>query len=119
MRTLNRNKSTFYASYYLGNVEVVDENGFYTGERVSEYTGPEEKSGNISPASGSVIQEVFGTNISYDKVIALDDDLGIDENTHLWVDKTPEDGEYDYVVKRVATSLNSVLIAISKVDVRQ
>ena len=45
----------------------------------------------------------------------------ISEDTVLFVDKEPEyDGEkplYDYVVKRVAKSLNSISIAISKVNV--
>lgn len=56
----------------------------------------------------------------------------IDEYTVLWVDKTPQvdetgalvtndDGEvitpHDYIVKKVAKSLNSVSVAISKVTV--
>ena len=48
-------------------------------------------------------------------------DCPIAEDTVLFVDKNPEykDGKplYDYIVKRVAKSLNSISIAISKVNV--
>lgn len=117
MRTLNRNKRTIYAAYYQDNIEAVDENGFYTGERSGIYSDPVPLRANVSPATGGVIQEIFGPNLSYDKVIVLEDIEGIDENTRLWVDKTPDDGKHDYVVKRVSKSINSVSIAISKVEV--
>ena len=49
----------------------------------------------------------------------------IDEHSILWVDTLPhlnEDGStdtpYDYIVRRVARSLNGVSIAIGKVDVK-
>jgi hypothetical protein len=51
----------------------------------------------------------------------LDDvNIPIDENSVLWVDKAVEYDEngnplFDYVVKKVARSLNSVSFAISKV----
>ena len=52
------------------------------------------------------------------------DDLScpIDENTVLFIDKEPEYDDngnplYDYIVKRVAKSLNSISYAVSKVTV--
>ena len=67
----------------------------------------------------------FGDSESYDKVIVLDNvNIQINEHSILWVDTLPiikEDGttdtSHDYIVKKVARSLNSVSIAISKVDV--
>ena len=56
-------------------------------------------------------------------MIVTDDLLcPIDENTVLFIDKEPgytEDGTplYDYIVKRVARSLNSISYAVSKVSV--
>ena len=69
----------------------------------------------------------FGDSESYDKVIVLDDkNIPIDEYSILWVDTLPtlnEDGStetpHDYVVKQVARSLNSVSIAVSKVNVNE
>ncbi len=57
------------------------------------------------------------------KMIVLDDiTCPIDENSVLFVDKQPEKDDegnllFDYIVKKVARSLNSVSIAISKVAV--
>lgn len=78
---------------------------------------------NVSAATGSAQVEQFGNFISYDKVIVTDNlSCPIDENTVLFVDKEPEydaDGNplYDYIVRRVAKSLNSISYAISKVTV--
>ena len=46
----------------------------------------------------------------------------MDENTVLFIDKAPEYDEegsplYDYRVKRVATSINSISYAVEKVSV--
>lgn len=122
MRTLERNKQTFYYSTYLGK-EPVSEDGYLTGETRKKYSEPIKLKGNISPASGSAQVEQFGSNLNYDKVIVLDNysNCTIDENTVLCVEKEPTyiDDElvYDYVVTEVAKSLNSISIAISKVKV--
>ena len=68
----------------------------------------------------------FGESESYDKVIVLDNlKSPINEYSILWVDTLPHlnddgttDTPHDYIVKKVARSLNSVSIAISKVNVR-
>ena len=80
----------------------------------------------MSAAQGEMQTRQFGESEGYDKVIVLDDkDIPIDEYSVLWVDTLPHlnaDGStetpHDYVVKKVARSLNSVSIAISKVSVR-
>lgn len=59
---------------------------------------------------------------SYDKVLITDDmSCPIDENTVLFVDSKPgyRQGKpaFDYTVKRVAKSLNTISYAVSKVKV--
>ena len=121
MRTLERNKTTFYYSLYLGKEENVDADGNLTGTYTVLYSNPVECKGNISASSGYVQIEQFGNDLQYDKVIVLDDvNVPINENSVLWVDKEVEHDKYgnpmfDYVVKKVARSLNSVSFAISKV----
>ena len=121
MRTLERNKTSFYYALYLGKEENVDADGNLTGTYTVLYSNPVECRGNISASSGSVQVEQFGNDLQYDKVIVLDDiNVLIDENSVLWVDKEVEHDKYgnpvfDYVVKKVAKSLNSVSFAISKV----
>ena len=128
MRTLVRNKTKFYYALYDKREEITDEYGNKTGQYELIYGNPVMMFGNISSAVGSIENRPFGESESYDKVIVLDNpNTPIDEYSHLWVDTLPltheEIGEgaepipHDYIVKKVARSLNSVSIAISKVDV--
>lgn len=133
MRCMNRNRSRFFYSVYLGKVPVKDEYGNVTGEYEIQLSNPIEGFANISAAKGETQTRQFGENESYDKVIVLDDvNTAIDEYSVLWIDSVPqlnEDGSlalnsrdevitpYDYVVTRKAVSLNSVSIAVRKVEV--
>lgn len=133
MRTLMRNKSKFFYSLYKEKVPRQDEYGNDTGEYDIIRDNPMEFAANISAAKGETSTRQFGESESYDKVIVMGNDAPpIDEYTVLWVDSTPqvdEDGAlalndngevitpHDYIVKKVAKSLNSVSIAISKVTV--
>ena len=125
MRCMVRNKSKFYYASYIGETEIIDEYGNATGEYKIQYGNPIECYANISAAQGELKIRQFGESESYDKVIVLDDiNAPIDEHSILWVDTLPllnEDGTtttpHNYLVKRVAKSLNGVSIAIRKVDV--
>lgn len=144
MRCLERNKVPFYFSLYLGEEPILDEYGNESGEYKVAYSEPTQMRANISPASGNTQSEQFGTSIQYDKVIVTDDlNCPIDENSILLVDSIPsgmlcdESGQpllsqadvplqaenapdttpFDYIVKKVARSLNSISYAISRVEV--
>ncbi|MBQ3265207.1 MAG: hypothetical protein IJH07_05465 [Ruminococcus sp.] len=118
MRCMKRNQKLFYYAPYLRR-ETPDKGYGYS----AVYGDAVAMRGNISPATGSANAEQFGNNIEYDRVIVLDDpDCPIDENAILFIDVEPtknDDGNYvnDYIVKKVARSLNSVSIAISRVVV--
>ena len=123
MKCMNRNKVPFYYALYKGRNEVKDDYGNRTGEYEVVYDNPVSCKANISSASGVSEVNVFGVNLSYDKVIVLED-TSIDEYSILWIDVVPEinedgstDTPHDYIVKKVAKSLNNVLIAVSKVQV--
>ena len=126
MRCMVRNKQKFYYASYIDTNELTDEYGNKTGEYEVLYGNPIETDGNISGAQGEVQIKQFGESVKYDKVIVLDNiDTPIDEYSILWVDTFPllnDDGTtktpHDYIVKKVAPTLNSVSIAISKVTVR-
>lgn len=134
MKTMNRNKSTLYYALYKNKTPKTDEYGNLTGEYEIVRDNPIEFSANVSAAKGKTSTSVFGENENYDKVIVIDNAScpPVDEYTVLWIDSVPElDSKgvlkvdeygdvvtpYDYVVKNVAKSLNSVSIAISKVKV--
>lgn len=123
MKTMERNKSPFWYLLYDKKVPVMDDDGNETGDYRVIYKEAVQRKENISAATGSAQVEQFGNFISYDKVIVTDDlSCPIDENSVLFIDKEPEydtDGNplYDYIVKRVAKSLNSISYAVSKVNV--
>ena len=124
MRCLLRNMREFYYARYEGKNEIEDEYGNKTGEYEVVYGEPMKCRANISAAQGEVQSRQFGESESYDKVIVLDDvSIPIDEYSILWVDSLPFDktdekvAPHDYIVKKVARSLNSVSIAIRKIDV--
>ena len=126
MRCMTRNKTKFYYASYIGKTEITDENGYRTGEYQPSYEKPTKALGNVSAAQGEMQNRQFGESESYDKVIVLDDrDTPIDEYAILWVDTLPHlndggstDTPHDYIVRKIARSLNGVSIAVSKVDVK-
>lgn len=125
MRSLLRNNRTFYYAKYDGKTELIDDYGNITGQFEIVYSMPIKTDGNISASKGEMQNQQFGDSENYDKVIVLDNkDIPIDEYSILWVDTLPvlnDDGStetpHDYIVRQVARSLNSVSIAISKVNV--
>ena len=122
MKCLKRNQRPIWYCLYQGETELNDSDGNYTGETEITYAAPVQILANVSPATGQSDMEMFGNLTDYDRVIVSDDTtLQIDENTVLFIDSTPTDGAgetgYDYIVRRVAKSINSVAIAVQKVKV--
>ena len=122
MRTLQRNKRDVWYALYLGEVEVVDEDGNYTGETEIAYGDPVHIRANVSPATGNTNMEMFGNFSDYSRVVVTDDvSIPVNENAVMWIDTEPTEGHgiegYNYIVKRVARSFNSVAIAVEDVDV--
>lgn len=126
MRCLHRNKVRIFYANYVGRDPIKDEYGNLTGEYKIQYGGPQEAAGNVSAARGEVTTRQFGDDESYDRVIVMDDpNVPIKKSSILWIETMPviksdgtTDTPHDYIVKQVAPSLNSVSIAVSKVNVR-
>lgn len=125
MRTLKRNKVRCYYAVYEGEKLVTNAEGYYTGEKELTYSKPVMLMANISQATGLSSTEQFGGNLDYDKSIVLDvSPKGFDEYSRLWIDTMPTlnkdgttDTPHDYTVKRIARSLNSISIAVAKVNI--
>ena len=126
MRALHRNKVRIFYANYHEKIPLKDEYGNLTGEYEISYTNPTEVCANVSAARGEATTRQFGDDEGYDRVIVLDDPkFPITGTSIFWIDTPPEIAEdgstetpHDYIVKQVATSLNSVSIAVSKVNVR-
>lgn len=124
MKTLLRNKQTFWYANILSQQPAYDEYGNETSEIAVTYSKPVEFSANISAARGTEELDKFGINTNYSKTIVTEElSLPIDKSTILWIGVTPDaNGEagtvkHNYVVVAVAKSLNSVTIAIAEVNV--
>lgn len=126
MRTLIRNKRRIFYANYRDKTHIRDEYGNLTGEYEISYTHPTLVCANVSAARGESTTRQFGDDVSYDRIIVLDDPkFPITESSVLWIDTLPEfkddgttDTPHDYIVKQIAVSLNSISIAVSKVSVR-
>jgi hypothetical protein len=118
VRTLERNKQTIYYALYEGKEPLTDEYGNPTGEYEVLYSEPVLLKINVSAARGEYSTRQFGETENYDKVLVTDDiNIPITETSLLWIDDTDTSKPHDYIVKKVAKSLNSVAIAVSKVSV--
>ena len=121
MRVQEKNKQPIYYALYQGLTEITDSDGLSTGEFENSYTAPTEIKVNVSANKGEAKDEMFGTDLNYSKKIVSATDLGWDENTILWIDKSAGSGSvitpHNFVVVAVAKSINSVTYAIKGVDV--
>lgn len=123
MKLMERNKVPFWYCLFDRKEPMLDEDGNDTGDQKVFYAEAVPIRANVSSATGTAQIEQFGNLDHYDKVIVTEDmSCPIDETTVLFVDKEPEyDAEgqplYDYIVRRVARSLNVVAYAIRKVSV--
>lgn len=121
---LKANEQDFYYALFQGTTMGVSKDGYRTGGKTEVYGDPVLMSASISAATGTSSMEMFGDLDGYSKVIITHDmDCPIEETTALWVDSSPElDNEgkatkpHDYVVKRIAKSLNVIAYAIAKVN---
>ena len=127
MRMLTRNKIRIFYANYHAKTPLKDEYGNLTGEYKVTYDNPVAVMANVSAARGESTTRQFGEDESYDRIIVLDDPkFPITATSILWIDTLPEitgNGSthtpYDHIVKRVAPSLNSLSIAVSRVSITQ
>ena len=122
MKLMKRNLQPVHYCLYADRIPILDDDGYETGETKVGYGEPVKLMCNVSPATGYAQVNMFGNLESYDKVLITDNmNCPIDENTVLFIDKAPEfkDGKpiYDYTVRCVAKSMNTISYAVSKVKV--
>lgn len=118
MRELERNKQTVYYALFDKNEPILDEDGNDTAEEKATYFPPVRLRINVSPALGESATRQFGDIIDYDRTLMIcDTTLPIDEQTVFWIDDIDTNNSYDYIVKKIAKSLNSLQIAVKKVEV--
>lgn len=122
MKCLERNKQKIKVCLYQGKSEIIDSDGYETGEFDVSYSAPMEIYACVSSAHGYAQIQTFGTDLVYDKTITIDNTrLPIDENTLFFIDEMPKYDHTtkqvlnkDYSVKRISKSLNLIVVAVAK-----
>ena len=117
MRTLNRNKRHIYYALRTGEVAIIDDAGYETGELMPAYGPATELKCNVSAATGSDAVQAFGSFTNYSRTMCVSDrDCPIDENTVVWFGVSPIE-PHNYIVVRKADSKNGILYALLEVTV--
>ena len=127
MHTLERNKQEFWYALKISSEEVRDKDGLLHGDDTEiTYSEPVLTAMSMSISSGAnnlgsqgmVVLDPFGISTAYTHRLTTEDmDCPIDEESILWIDKTPEDGEHNFKVVRVARSLNHIIYYVKECDV--
>lgn len=126
MKTMERNQTEVWYALCTGETELLDGDGNRTGEYGISYSDPVQTWMVISPAKGSALREPFGIEVNYNKTMVTGrTDCPIAEDSILWIGVKPTeevDGNvvnnpHNYVVTRIARSLNYIVYAVKEVDV--
>ena len=118
MRTLKLNKQPMWYALCTGKTEIIDEYGNHTGCFEVKYSSPVYYPVNMSESRNVVQLEAFGIATDYDRTfVTTDMSCPIKEDTIIWFGADPTTEPHNYVVHRIANSLNSITIAIREVSV--
>ena len=124
MVSLAQNRQTIYYGELDGWEDILDSDGYKTGEKRKTYTTPEPFLIYVAPNKGDATWNPFGIDDNYTNVMSTcDKTCPITEDSVLWIGVNPfdDDGnvtaEHNYTVTRRAEGLNTILFAIKKVDV--
>ena len=114
MRNLVRNQSLCYYALYSGETELLDDDGFYTGEKESSYSSPVEFYANVGVPRVRFNDFEFGRIQQGDRLITdSEKELPFDGDTLVWIDNSTTD-EADYRVVSVTDSINTRTILLRK-----
>lgn len=120
MRSLHSNQQPVFFRRYLGQEEIVDQDGNVTGSYIPIYGELKSAMLCVSANKGNSEATQFGTFADYDRTMTTaDTKCEIDENTVLWVDGADTGKAYNAIVKLRAPWKNSVQYAIKNVTVSQ
>lgn len=123
MRLQARNtRDVWYCLYQGAEDQTNGYSGWETSEQKVIYGKPVKARMNVAFTSGMAREMPYGISVPYDKLlVTCDMDCPIDEHSVLFIDKSPEESDYDgnpnydYIVTRVAPYLSHILISVKKV----
>lgn len=90
-----------------------DEWGNLTSEAVETFTEPVELAANYSESAGEETIRVFGSFTDYNKTMVFSNDCPLVEGSRVWIENSLDE-DADYIVTKVAESLNVSLVALKE-----
>ena len=118
MRNLARNCATVFFKNLVGTEDTYDEYGNNVGSPAKVYGELKSCEMSISGNKGNAENQMFGIDLDYDRTLSTADmTCEIDEYSVLWLDGADTSGMHNYIVKKVAPTLNQIVYAVKRVDV--
>lgn len=113
LRICEKNKQLLYVSTYIGEIEEVDEYGFYTGNIIESYSTPTATKVSIYPSYGRLANEIFGANEQFDYMMVA---MGtpFTEKTIFYNPDNVTFNKPDYYIHRMKKSLNTTYYGLRK-----
>lgn len=91
MISLAENRQTVYYAELIGVEDVLDADGYKTGEKAKIYSEPKPFLIYVSPSRGDAVWQPFGISHDYTNVMSTcDRDCPITETSVLWIGIKPE-----------------------------
>lgn len=108
MRTLERNKITFWCVNAGTETEELDEEGFNTGNLIVGYGTPYQIKIAVAPTNGELMKTIFGEYQNCDKIAVSEKDL-LKKGDLLFLTQPTSNYEttYEYSVGLKQSGLNS------------
>lgn len=115
MRTLEKNKISLWLVNPTGFTDKVDPNGLYTGDVIRTYSTPIEIRLTLYPATGMIVESIFGHNVDID-MVSVTTDIVLTPDSLLF--ETQPTGDYlktyTYKVNRILKSLNNYVYGLKR-----
>lgn len=108
MRSLNLNKTSLWRVDINSKTEIKDDDGYFTGDYVIEYSTPTKIALHLYPSNSEITKKLFGIDDSFD-MIANSNEIVLNQDTLLFLSEPSDnyDSTYDYSVSSISKSLNS------------
>lgn len=106
MRTLKRNQIQLWIVSNLGMQDILDEDGYFTGEMEVQFSEPRRIQLPLYPASGDVVSRTFG--IGHDLTMVSVSEEKLNKTDLIFYNEPIGDFEttYDYSISVILPSLN-------------
>ena len=107
MRDLERNRTSLWMVLPIEKVDIIDSDGFFTGEKTTVYSTPTKISISLYPADGKLVEEIFGRDVILDK-IGISTSLDLVKEAYFYTTEPTSnfDTTYDYILSNIKPSLN-------------